>query len=459
MSDCGEFYRLRDLRTRAYTTGEIQPSRPVVIGAGPDATRSVAGQFLLLTLANLLARVHRRIIFVLSGAGDGELLTAGPSDASSLQEALVDVAEEIDPCGHFSVRDPPPDAEALRVGVGADAPDGFRWHVGAKGSIAILAREPVPIADDFGPGTLRGAGLAACLAASVPFQVAHDIPLRPHKLSAWNYSEGEDACLGPSGLEAPDPGRVLMVGAGAVGSSLAYWLQAWGTRGEWTVVDPDVVKLHNTNRTLLFTAADAGWPAGRHRRKAHLVAKALPDSTAVDRLYRDAESVHDEAFDVVLPLANEGDVRARLAGRNATVVLHATTGPNYVSQLHRHLKGRDDCIACRMADVAPAAMKCSTVEVGLEDGEEEVGDAALPYLSAASGLMLATALQRLLAGDLARPPTNCWSWYFASERAMVQRVQYSCREGCRSVLPDGVRAVVARDRLWTNLDPAIGQGA
>lgn len=459
MNECGEFYRRRDLRTRAYTAGEIQTGRLVVIGAGPDAIRSEAGQFLLLTLANLLARVHRRIIFVLSGAGDGELLAATSSDARSLQEALVGVAEEIDPCGHYSVRDHSPDAEALRVGVGTEAPHGFRWHVGAKGSIAQLAREPVPIDDDFGPGTLRGAGLAACLAASVPFHLAHDVSLRPRKLSAWNYGEGEDACLGPSDLEAPDPGRVLMVGAGAVGSSLAYWLQAWGTRGEWTVVDPDVVKLHNTNRGLLFTPGDAGWPEGRPRRKAQLVASVLPDSTAVDRLYRDAEWVHDEAFDVVLPLANEGDVRARLAGRNATVVLHATTGPNYISQLHRHLKGRDDCIACRMADVAPAAMECSKVEIELEDGEEDVGDAALPYLSAASGLMLATALQRLAAADLAKPATNCWTWYFASERAMVQRIQHSCRESCRNVLPGGVRALVDGDRLWTNLDPAIGQGA
>lgn len=455
MSDCAEFYRRRDLRTRAYTEGKLHPNRPVVIGAGPDASQSQAGQFLLLTLANLLARAHRRIIFALVDVEDVQLLMAGPADTSSLEEALVDIAEEINPCGHFSVRDRPPDGQALKVGVGARAPKGFQWYVGAKGSIGLLARDPVPISDHFGPGTLRGAGLAACLAASVPFQMAHDVSLRPRKISAWNYGEGKDACLGPSGLEAPDPGRVLMVGAGAVGSSLAYWLQAWGTQGEWTVVDPDVVKLHNTNRGLVFVPGDAGWPEGRHRRKAHLVANALPDSTAVDRLYRDAESVHDEVFDLVLPLANEGDVRARLAGRNATVVLHATTGPNYISQLHRHVKGRDDCLACRMADVAPAAMKCSTVEVELEDDEDEVGDAALPYLSAASGLMLATALQRLAAGELMMSLTNCYSWYFSSERGMVQGARRRCRESCSSEVSANIRSAVAGDRRWTHLDPGL----
>lgn len=454
MSDCDEFYRRRDLRTRAYTRGELYPNRLVVVGTGRETIRREAGQFLLLTLANLLARVHRRVAFVLPDSDIETLVDGLPGDGVLGQE-LLDVAEEIDPCGDFTVRKQAPATDALKLGVGAEVPGDFSWYVGARGSIALLGREPASVDDDFGRGTMRGAGLAACLAASVPFQEAHELPLRPRRISTWNYREGEDASLGPSSLDVADPGRVLMVGAGAVGSSLAYWLRTWGTKGEWTVVDPDFVKLHNTNRGLLFVPPDAGWIDGRKRQKCNLVADALPtESEAVDQLYRHAEGVQGRVFDVVLPLANEDDVRAQLAGRNATVMLHATTGRNYVSQLHRHVKGRDDCLACRMGNVAQAALRCSTVEVELDD-DEEVGDAALPYLSAASGLMLATALQRLSAGELTRSSKNCWSWYFKSERRMVQGGRRTCREECSSVLSGELRRAVAGDRMWTDLDPAI----
>jgi molybdopterin/thiamine biosynthesis adenylyltransferase len=65
-----------------------------------------------------------------------------------------------------------------------------------------------------------------------------------------------------------DLGRVLQVGAGAVGCALDYWLAFLGVAGHWTVVDGDVVEVSNLNRQLLFVAVDTAFPAGFARKKS-----------------------------------------------------------------------------------------------------------------------------------------------------------------------------------------------
>ena len=455
MTDCEEFYRERDRRTREYEARELRTSQPVVVAPGPEVIEGEAGQFLVLTLANLLARVHRHVDFVLPGAKDADLRVPDSRRSSSLADAVLHMSSEIDPCGTPTLRDDVPEGTTVGVGIGDHAPAGLPWYVGAKGAVAVLDTEPSPIAEGYGRGSLRGAGLAACLGSAAAFHAAHGITLLPRRLSAWNYAEGDAAELGPSTLEPIDPGRVLLVGAGAVGSALAYWLRQFGVGGSWTVVDRDVVKLHNTNRSLLFLPADAGWPSRSPRYKANIVAATLPNSTAVREWYDEADQIGEEVFDVILPLANERDVRSRIAARNATVMLHATTGQTYVSQLHRHVRGLDDCIECRMVDVMPAAMECSDVKVPSQGPADEGGDAALPSLSAASGLMLATALQRLCAGDLTRTRSNKWSWYFDSERRLSQQGRQVCRADCMTVPPRELRARNAGDRKWRDLDPAV----
>jgi hypothetical protein len=65
-----------------------------------------------------------------------------------------------------------------------------------------------------------------------------------------------------------------------------------------------------------------------------------------------------------------------------------------LSQLHRHIAGIDDCVFCRAGEILPVTFGCSTSEVVNPVGQRS--DAALPFLSAASGLMLATLLQNPL---------------------------------------------------------------
>jgi hypothetical protein len=241
-----------------------------------------------------------------------------------------------------------------------------------------------------------------------------------------------------------------MVGAGAVGSSLAYWLNLFGVAGRWTVVDRDIVKIHNLNRSMLFEAADAGWPESEPRAKADVVSKFLPSSHSVISWYDEYANSSNEDFDVILGLANERNVRHFLACRNFPIILHATTGRNWLSQLNRHIAGVDDCIYCRVGEIASPVFGCSTGQSGATNKSES--DAALPFLSAASGLMLATLLQRLQAGEISTLQTNDWRWDFESAYRMCSEGKRACVDSCTRVSPIEIRQKLHPEGLWKHLE-------
>ncbi|UWG98080.1 ThiF family adenylyltransferase [Dehalobacter sp. DCM] len=231
-----------------------------------------------------------------------------------------------------------------------------------------------------------------------------------------------------------------------------YWLHVWGTNSKWTIVDGDKVKLHNINRGLLYTASDAGWLTSTESYKAQVVAKFLQDATFISKWYDLAAEIKDTPFDVVLALANERNVRTALAHRNAPVLLHATTGENWLSQLHRHVAGADDCIECRTSEVANLHMECSIGTVKTTEKENQSNDAALPFLSATSGLMLATLLQKLEAGLIMEDFHNDWRFDFLSTKRMASAGKRRCREGCAIWQPLEVRRCANKGNRWLHLD-------
>jgi len=458
MRNCREFHRLRDRRTVEYTEhlGVADVSgAPVHVAIDAVAAAGAAGQLALLGLANQLARVHRRITFAVPDPGV-PLVVRTPFGGAALGDALLATATAIDPCGTFRLGTRP-EGHVISIGLGAHVGEEFDWYLGADRAIAYLSRMPVGFTPS--AATLRGAALASCLGAAAVFRTQLGLAVVPRTLSAWNYAEGARAAPGPDTLEPLDVGRVLVVGAGAVGAGLAYWLHAFGVAGDWTVVDKDAVELHNTNRGLVFSAAHADWPHLRPdeaARKAQVVATVIPGARAFVGWYDDCGAVK-EKYDVILGLANDRNVRHLIAARNATVTLHATTGANWLSQLHRHIAGRDDCIWCRAGEVQTPLLGCSSGKVEQPDGTSS--DAALPFLSAASGLMLATALQRLQHGELEVGARNDWRWDFDSPFRMASSGARLCRDDCRRVHAAHLRQQINEGTRWVALDGAAGIGA
>ncbi|HXF37910.1 MAG TPA: hypothetical protein VNO17_12140, partial [Actinomycetota bacterium] len=106
------------------------------------------------------------------------------------------------------------------------------------------------------------------------------------------------------------------------------------------------VELHNTNRALTLLAADAGWPDGTPRQPGAMKATAAADLLGIDAYegwYHEwlAEN-GDRRPDLVLPLANDFSVRHAIGQRGESILVHATTSPNWTAELHRHVAGRDN---------------------------------------------------------------------------------------------------------------------
>ena len=153
-----------------------------------------------------------------------------------------------------------------------------------------------------------------------------------------------------------------------------------------------------------MTAAHAGWPDGEPRGTS--LAKAVAAAQAIEaghhtQWYDQWQPDHDVRYDLVLPLANDRGVRALMTQRGEPLLLHATTSANWTAELHRHSPDRDDCPACRIPDTAQPKMACANGPAIPEQPSSP--DAALPFLSAGAGLLLAAALADLTKHRRSKP--------------------------------------------------------
>lgn len=249
---------------------------------------------------------------------------------------------------------------------------------------------------------------------------------------------------------------MAVIGAGALSHAVAYWAAELGHLGSWTPIDAGVAELSNANRCLAMTAADASWPGGypvgAARNKAQILADTLTGETTT-LWYDQWAATNPPRADLILPLANERGVRALIAARGEPVLIHAATSPQWTAELHLHRPDIGDCPACRIPDTATPAFACSTGPAAF-GAVTDAGDAALPFLSAAAGLMLLIAISQLYPDEaLLRGRHNHWRLCF--EPTVALRASVHPRGGCPHTLPAPVRTAVqdADPRRHDLLDP------
>lgn len=273
-----QFYAERDARTIAYGSTDAALERPVMLVIG-EAAASRPGQVALLALVNMVARTQRHLHVCLP---DVPLRAHALIARDTLAEAVADTVMAINPAMVLSIevdreivfRVPPDVAlarvpqRAITVGIGADTAPGSDVYVGWEGGRAELATQPwlacATSAD------VLGAATAACIGAAAVFHLSHDRSVTPVQLNIAERtatpmigSTEPSTRVGTTSVEGPlDVGHLVVVGAGALTHALAYWAAEFGAIGRRLVIDRDVAELHNTNRCLGMTAADAGWPGG-----------------------------------------------------------------------------------------------------------------------------------------------------------------------------------------------------
>jgi len=142
--------------------------------------------------------------------------------------------------------------------------------------------------------------------------------------------------------------RVLVAGAGGLGSAVLYYLVAAGI-GEVVFIDDGVVELSNLQRQVLYTTEDIGAPkvlvAEKRLRALNPHVKLLPVQATI------TESVleeHVKNVDVVVDALDNWEARFtldRVAWRYSKPLVHAGVG-EYYGQLTVIKRGVTPCLRC-----------------------------------------------------------------------------------------------------------------
>lgn len=433
------FYAQRDQRTEEFGVDLSILEKPVLIAASDDMAESAAGQLAILGLVNMAARAHRHVQLEVPSA---PLLVRSLVPSEDLATACAELAIAINP---FIQLEEVNRSEVV-ASVGFGRTGDVQRYITFSRWIAEVTESP---AEKSAEGDAVGAGLGACLGAAVLFRLAHGYAPEDLRVSAWNFEEGAAAQEGPQVPEVLDVGNVVMVGAGAVGSSLAYWLGFFDRVGQWWVVDGDFVELHNTNRGLGLLAIDAGWPSLTSQKKA-LPAARLISATAYEDWYESwCEDFPDFRPDLVLALANGVGVRAAVGALGMPLLMHASTSSNWTAELHRHVASRDDCIVCRTGDLPETQLTCASGNPN--PGHSEGNDAALPFLSGTAGLLLLAALLQLQIGEHREGRHNHWRLHLELASRLWQRSIRQCREGCERVLGPSLLDQLNAGNRWNSM--------
>jgi hypothetical protein len=405
--DANEFYRLRDDRTNVCVGAAPYASKKVAISIDAAAARTLAGQVAFVLAINLTSRWCRTLRVIAPPEGVHERLTFIAPGVASVGDLALTIAQAADPFGDFRFG-PPDDETSLCLHVGATPSIADAFRIGARGWTALCSDE---VHDDAlaltdGAGGVIAASLAACIGVGCVFRRAiGDLSVPSSvRLSAWNLRGGLAASDGPTSIET-DVGRLLLVGAGAVGSAIAWLLPLAGVRADVTVVDRDLVEVSNLNRSPLFSFADVALAkvkqTAEYLRRAGLNADAVPAwfDEAVE-----AQQIFAVRPDVVVPAANEREVRQLVQHAVPPLQVYGTTGGNWQAFLGRHIPLVEDCLACRFPPQRSdqPALACATGNIDAPEAAQP-RDAALPFLSAAAAVFAVAELLKLRNGPPANP--------------------------------------------------------
>lgn len=397
-----DFYRRRDDRTNLCVVSDQYQKRRCLITVDNEIIGTHSGQVLLETSARLVSRWCRTVDIEMPSVRPHVRLRSAQSD---LGDHLISVMEDADPFGHFSVVECYQNVPDLHLHLG---PYGKRRcgetiFVNTSGWLVAVGRSksrtlPEPSNSENCLGAIAG----ACIGVSEVFKAAVglDASLRIaaivfdlFNLHHYQFDETELRISPfPSDLNF---GNALMVGGGSVGSGAIFCLVAAGAKGTITLIDKDIVKVENINRSPIFDRRNVGLA------KVEAIDRFCSGSTVLlsvvddwwDDFVREGGLERPRPFDLWLPLANEFDVRRSIQSNYPPLMIHASTTQNWGVNHGRHVPGQDDCLVDRFPnDVGAAVLKCSSATI--KQGNVTL-DAALPFTSLFAGVLITAELVRL----------------------------------------------------------------
>lgn len=395
-----EFYRLRDDRTDRYVQERSYRDAKCLLFANERVASSFAGQVMILTAANLLSRWCRRIDLYFPDQGLHDRLTL--NGWQTLHQRVTGEVRDADPFGEFRIVREPVSRYDFRLQVGTGSAshfadfiiDGGGWlaYGYRRGSVDITHHSLNPV----------GPAVAACLGVAQVFKQAIGQP-EDQLFNDVVYSAFDLALKGEAGPEMPthiDLGRTQMIGVGSVGSAVLYFLKMLPVVGSLTLIDHDIVKIENLNRSPLFGISSSGQNKSDVGRNYLLDVQGL-DVQSYPIKYSEFIRRHGRqlnSVDLLLSLANEDHVRWTIENNEPPLMIYGTTTRDWGLNFGRHIPLQEDCLVCRYPeDGQEVQLVCA--EGQIETQAQQQIDAALPFLSVlAAALVVSEVIGLQLKG-------------------------------------------------------------
>jgi len=340
---------------------------------------------------NLLARMTPALALDIPAV---PLVAPLPWVGSDLATFALRSAYAADPYGKFVSR-PRRDCDyPLHLGRNHDGQvvHGSGWN-------AYLGAAPSPL-PDFDSWNPVGPALASILAATEIFKIDLKGVLPGILLNALTWTVGPVTADVPGLGAEPSLGTIWAIGTGSVGTAILYFLSLATTRFSAGLFDMDTVKIHNLDRSPIFTAADIG-------REKVAVAESYLRGLGITDIQADPQPLDESSLwcereagipDVLISAANERHVRSVIENGLPPLQIYGTTGKHWQAACLRHVPVLDPCSCCLFPETDYVDTECAKGPVTKVEGQEQV-DAALPFLSFAAGLMAAAEILKLTLPD------------------------------------------------------------
>lgn len=416
-----DYYDARDDRLLRYPDARrLEQSQWIVIRAAPEYLESYAGQAALLTAANLLGRMARRVALEIPRTAMVSPLPWVGEDIAGFACAQMQASN---PRGEYAIRPAQETDHVVFLGA-AGAPvvtHGAGW-------LAYSGPGPSPLPADESSNPI---GAALAVIATAARLAAHDFGAPPAAILLnsfdWTHEIGAPSPALPAAAEI---GTLWAVGAGSVGTAILYFLTLATQDFSALLFDHDQVKRENLTRSPVFADEDNGSFKAKVM-EAYLKRCGVADvSHEPQMLHASRRWTHrtNGTPDLLISAANEHDVRSVIESCFPPVQIYGTTGRNWQASVIRHVPMVDGCSCCLFPKTTFRPTACATdLEAGAGGGQQRV-DASLPHLSFAAGLMAAAEILKLSVPGYAMTPNR--SVLYTKPELRLVRADVPRRRGC-----------------------------
>lgn len=416
----------RNNRTLRYAGRTLDESRWICIKISPDYAESFDGQVAILVLVNLLGRMSPAIALEVPKASVHPAL---PSAFSDLGDTLISLLHSTDPWTKALCRPCQPGDFVIHLGS-----DGANTIIHGSGWNTYLGPAPSPItpSNDLNP---FGAAFAAIIAARELFVQQKYEPFKTtYTLNSLYWSEELISPLEISHVTKDFLGKIWTVGVGSVGTAALYFLSLFTRQFAATLIDMDVVKIENLDRSPIFMASDAKLALSKVE-----AAKRFLQRVGIQEIKVDQRPLHESNIwhtrtpgtpDILISAANEFNVRYYIESGYPPVQIYGTTGRIWQASLIRHIPLKEACSYCVFPDKkATTPMKCASTPIVVDETKKEV-DATLPFLSFAAGLMAAAEVVKLRLEGFPFSRNKVFFNAHPNMKARLSQCSIPRRDGC-----------------------------